>query len=306
MPGKEPLLLVPAMEELRARWLYLYQDYLPALARAKDPVQSTWPVDLDHCFGRIILDNAVGREKPWTAVVKAPAVRNMNTHQLRAAISLAEDLVHGLADLEGLNARSLELRQNNRARESATKKRKAVEPDDMPAAKKQPTIVATQISSYFQPKSRDFSTQAPKTEDEGAGSRVPAQATSADHLDDMAEQLKRIESSVLTPFRKLMLRLLCQIPRGRYSTYQAMADHVTQTSHKSCARAVGNAMRNNPFAPEVPCHRVLATGGRLGGFGGSWGEDGKHADAKHKLLNEEGVVFDSRGIVKGPPFRDFH
>ena len=85
-----------------------------------------------------------------------------------------------------------------------------------------------------------------------------------------------------------------------------MADHVTKTSHKSCARAVGNAMKNNPFAPEVPCHRVLASDGSLGGFKGSWGEEGTYASLKHQLLAEEGVKFDSRGRVKGPVFREFH
>ena len=84
-----------------------------------------------------------------------------------------------------------------------------------------------------------------------------------------------------------------------------MSDYVTKTSHKTCARAVGNAMRNNPFAPEVPCHRVLANDGTLGGFCGYWGEGGKFASKKHELLYEEGVRFDSRGKVKGPPFKDF-
>ena len=85
-----------------------------------------------------------------------------------------------------------------------------------------------------------------------------------------------------------------------------MSDHITKTSHKTCARAVGNAMRNNPFAPEVPCHRVLAANGTLGGFGGHWGENGKFANEKHRLLHEEGVRFSSNGKVKGLPFRDFH
>ena len=121
----------------------------------------------------------------------------------------------------------------------------------------------------------------------------------------MSIQIKRITDSDITPFRKQMLTLLCQIPRGRYSTYQAMSEHVTKTSHKTCARAVGNAMRNNPFAPEVPCHRVLANDGTLGGFGGYWGEGGKFANKKHQILHEEGVRFDSKGKVKGPPFWDF-
>ncbi|KAF2720600.1 DNA binding methylated-DNA--cysteine S-methyltransferase [Polychaeton citri CBS 116435] len=121
----------------------------------------------------------------------------------------------------------------------------------------------------------------------------------------MEVQLKRISNADLTAFRKLALSLLCQIPRGRYSTYQTLSDHISRTSHKTCARAVGNAMRTNPFAPGVPCHRVLASDGTLGGFKGAWGEQGTYATEKHKLLQEEGVKFDSSGKVKGPPFRDF-
>jgi methylated-DNA-[protein]-cysteine S-methyltransferase len=84
-----------------------------------------------------------------------------------------------------------------------------------------------------------------------------------------------------------------------------MSDYITATSHKTCARAVGNAMRNNPFAPEVPCHRILSSDGSIGGFGGHWGEEGKFAGKKKELLGEEGVKFDSKGKVKGQPFRDF-
>ena len=84
-----------------------------------------------------------------------------------------------------------------------------------------------------------------------------------------------------------------------------MADYITATSHKTCARAVGSAMRNNPFAPEVPCHRILSSDGSIGGFKGDWGADGKYAGQKRELLGKEGVKFDSPGKVKGQAFRDF-
>jgi methylated-DNA-[protein]-cysteine S-methyltransferase len=71
----------------------------------------------------------------------------------------------------------------------------------------------------------------------------------------------------------------------------------------TCARAVGNAMRNNPFAPGVPCHRVLAGDGSLGGFGGHWGEEGKFAGEKRRLLREEGVRFDGKGRAVGEPWK---
>ena len=75
--------------------------------------------------------------------------------------------------------------------------------------------------------------------------------------------------------------------------------------HGSSARAVGSAMRNNPFAPTVPCHRVLAADGKLGGFGGDWGAEGRFAGEKRELLRSEGIRFDGKGKVVGSPFTGF-
>ena len=57
----------------------------------------------------------------------------------------------------------------------------------------------------------------------------------------------------------------------------------------SSPRAVGGALRRNPFAPRVPCHRVVAAGGAaLGGFSGTWGATPETA-RKLRMLLEEGV-----------------
>jgi methylated-DNA-[protein]-cysteine S-methyltransferase len=68
-------------------------------------------------------------------------------------------------------------------------------------------------------------------------------------------------------------------------------------------------MRTNPFAPEVPCHRVLAADGRLGGYKGEWKVDGHKAsgsfsEEKMIRLKEEGVDFVD-GKVVGVCFLDF-
>ena len=55
-------------------------------------VKTTRPVTLDHCFGRIVLDNAIGIDRPWASVVKAPAIKNMNAEQLTAAIKLGKEV----------------------------------------------------------------------------------------------------------------------------------------------------------------------------------------------------------------------
>lgn len=55
------------------------------------------------------------------------------------------------------------------------------------------------------------------------------------------------------------------------------------------------ALRRNPFAPTVPCHRVIAASLELGGFSGGWGLGCDSVHKKRRLLQEEGVHFDERG-----------
>jgi len=84
-----------------------------------------------------------------------------------------------------------------------------------------------------------------------------------------------------------------------------MAKHL-----RSSPRAVGNVLRRNPYAPTVPCHRVVATGGLLGGFKGKIGtRDGQDCltlQEKRMLLRKEGVRLDFKGErVVGTPFSAF-
>jgi len=116
------------------------------------------------------------------------------------------------------------------------------------------------------------------------------------------QQLARISSSSRTPYEKRVWSLLMQIPAGQVSTYAILSAHLS-----SSPRAVGNALRRNPFAPEVPCHRVVATGGLLGGFKGKWPKDGEGItiDEKKMLLRREGVKIDDKGRVLGTPWSGF-
>ena len=115
--------------------------------------------------------------------------------------------------------------------------------------------------------------------------------------------LARINAASITPFEKRTYSALLQVPRGHFTTYGALAAHLS-----SSPRAVGNAMRRNPLAPAVPCHRVVAKGGSLGGFKGSWPKEGQGItlEEKRKLLRGEGVRFDGEGKrVLGSPFVAF-
>jgi len=94
-----------------------------------------------------------------------------------------------------------------------------------------------------------------------------------------------------TDFESRVYEAVAKIPRGSVSTYGAIASEIGSGS----ARAVGQALRKNPFAPEVPCHRVVRSDGSLGGFFGKSSADA--LTKKRQLLESEGVTFDAGGRV---------
>lgn len=95
----------------------------------------------------------------------------------------------------------------------------------------------------------------------------------------------------LTPFQRAVLEVCASLPTGCVTTYGAIA-HALGGS----AQAVGNALAKNPFAPTVPCHRIVKAGPKpsLGGFCGH-AQGSQHDDIgrKQRLLATEGVRFDA-------------
>ena len=83
-----------------------------------------------------------------------------------------------------------------------------------------------------------------------------------------------------TPFQKSVWKMMCEIPYGETATYGGMA-----MALGSGPRAVGMACGRNPIPIIVPCHRVLGSGGKEGGFSG-----GQGLPTKRQLLAIEGVV----------------
>ena len=88
-----------------------------------------------------------------------------------------------------------------------------------------------------------------------------------------------------TPFQKRVYAALLRVPRGRVITYKQLAERL---GCRSC-RAVGQALKRNPYAPKTPCHRVIASDLTLGGFMGRRG--GAAGRRKLDLLAKEGVRF---------------
>lgn len=87
----------------------------------------------------------------------------------------------------------------------------------------------------------------------------------------------------VTSFQQRVYDATSQVPCGKVTTYGLIAKHIGCGS----PRAVGQALRRNPFAPVVPCHRVVASDLSLGGFGGQ--TRGENMRKKIELLETEGV-----------------
>lgn len=81
-------------------------------------------------------------------------------------------------------------------------------------------------------------------------------------------------------FNQKVWAMTARIPRGRLSTYGEIAKAL---GSKGSSRAVGAALNKNPYAPGVPCHRVVGSTGALTGFAGG-------LDKKRELLRREGIA----------------
>lgn len=96
---------------------------------------------------------------------------------------------------------------------------------------------------------------------------------------------KKTKMEGVTPFQRRVYMALQSVPVGRVTTYKLLAKALGIQS----PRAVGQALRLNPFAPEVPCHRVISSDFSIGGYSGE--RYGAQVEKKRQLLATEGVVF---------------
>lgn len=85
--------------------------------------------------------------------------------------------------------------------------------------------------------------------------------------------------------------LLKTVPKGRVTTYKALGNALRTKGY----RAIGQILRRNPYAPTVPCHRVVKKDGSIGGFMGK--SQGSTIAKKIALLESEGIVVKMNKIV---------
>ncbi len=96
-----------------------------------------------------------------------------------------------------------------------------------------------------------------------------------------------LDLRLLTPFQRQVLQRVAALPRGQIATYGQVAGWLGKPR---AARAVGQALARNPIPLVIPCHRVLASDGSLGGYSG-----GRGLPTKLRLLRMEGAPIDSLG-----------
>lgn len=96
---------------------------------------------------------------------------------------------------------------------------------------------------------------------------------------------------MVSPFAQQVYSLLRTVPKGRVTTYKELA----KAMNTKAFQAIGQVMRSNPYAPAVPCHRVVATNGMLGGFMGE--RSGPTVLKKIHLLKKEGVIIHGNKVV---------
>ena len=90
-----------------------------------------------------------------------------------------------------------------------------------------------------------------------------------------------------TIFQKAVWEATRQVPKGRVTTYATIAKLI---GRPKAVRAVGNALNKNPYAPKVPCHRVIKSDGGLGGFASG-------LNKKKRMLEREGVKIKNNKII---------
>jgi methylated-DNA-[protein]-cysteine S-methyltransferase len=86
-----------------------------------------------------------------------------------------------------------------------------------------------------------------------------------------------------TQFQLKVWSYLKKIPKGKLKTYAEVAKAIGKPK---AVRAVANAIGKNPFPPKIPCHRVIRSDGKLGGYSAKGG-----IKTKKKLLKNEGFSF---------------
>ncbi len=99
---------------------------------------------------------------------------------------------------------------------------------------------------------------------------------------DKKSLINRLQNYKLTEFQKKVLEETLNIPKGDTRTYRQIAISI---GHPNAYRAVGSALKINPLAPMIPCHRVIKSSGELGNYSALGG-----TAKKRRMLKAEKAI----------------
>ncbi|KAG9238756.1 hypothetical protein BJ875DRAFT_14393 [Amylocarpus encephaloides] len=215
-----------SIDGLQSEWKLLFQRTLPEAATSKAPSQIKWPMPVDHCFSRIILDLTVGVDTPWTNKIKSPAYKNMTKDQLEKRILMGNEILEGKVDLIELNEKSLVLR-----REAGRPKKRKSDHENSPAnssSKRKKSTRASKGETESEEggssakdghgeESPYFRQKLDRIKTEGVNPSIspnPRSNYQDDRTEDLTPYLKMIALSHKTPFQKKSSQPYAKFHRG--------------------------------------------------------------------------------------------
>jgi O-6-methylguanine DNA methyltransferase len=113
---------------------------------------------------------------------------------------------------------------------------------------------------------------------------------------ETADFTLRISLEPATAFQRSIYLNLKRIPRGKVSTYSIIAE---AAGDKRAARAVGNCLASNPLPLIIPCHRVVLSGLKIGGYSVPGLDKAEALKLKRRILLSEGVEFKGESVASG-------
>ncbi|MBS7623887.1 methylated-DNA--[protein]-cysteine S-methyltransferase [Candidatus Bathyarchaeota archaeon] len=111
-----------------------------------------------------------------------------------------------------------------------------------------------------------------------------------------ADFTSRISLESVTRFQRSIYLNLKRIPRGKVSTYSIIAE---AAGHKRAARAAGNCLASNPLPLIIPCHRIVLSSLKIGGYSVPGLDQAQALRLKGRILLSEGVEYEGESVASG-------
>ncbi len=163
-------------------------------------------------------------------------------------------------------------------------------------------LVGLAVLSPMEPFRDDVVRRTGLTPNDGSDARLDAAVAAVEaFLDGRPDDLERLPLDLVlrSDWDRVVLGQVRRVGWGEATSYGRVARAI---GRRGAARAVGGAVGRNPIGLAIPCHRVLAGDGSIGGYGGDWfGSREELLEIKRELLALEGIALPARDLGGGEP-----